>query len=173
MVKDVSCFRSSEKYQKNYIRDRLMEYVGATGGKPVILQGNIHRGNEGFCGRGYLSNIKFCFPGVRQQETIMLTNHLMIGGFEEELVKFFQKNTENPKRSVAYILAYPECYLSGDIKRCGVRLAYDCMEKPFRLGKKEKKAFLREAGRFAYFPPVEKYLRQQKEEDGESDAPSS
>ena len=34
MVKDVSCFRSSEKYQKNYIRDRLMEYVGATGGKP-------------------------------------------------------------------------------------------------------------------------------------------
>ena len=57
MVKSVSEFRSPEKYRKNYIRDGLMEYVGTTGGKPIILQGNIHRGNEGFCGRGYLSNV--------------------------------------------------------------------------------------------------------------------
>lgn len=156
-------------------RDQLAElnqYVGTTGGKPVILQGNIHRGNEGFLGRGYLSNIKFCFPNHRQQEIIMLTNHLMVDGFEEEIRKFFEKNTENPKRSVAYILGYPECYLSGSIKRCGIRLACDCMQKPFRLGKREKKVFLWEAGRFAYFPPIERYLRAAKEREEESSAPS-
>lgn len=69
-------------------------------------------------------------------------------------------------------LARRSSQLSGSIKRCGIRLACDCMQKPFRLGKREKKVFLWEAGRFAYFPPIERYLRAAKEREEESSAPS-
>lgn len=163
--KTVEDFISPAIYEKNYIREPLMELLQLAGGKPILFRAIVHRNNHGFLDRGYCTHIKVVFPGQQNKNIRRITEHVMLKGIKTDIDHYFARNPvsgNHPvKRATIYFLGYPELYTTEEDVRCGIRLAYNRMERPFCIGGANPDLywFLKKARRLSYTPPVEKFLK--------------
>ena len=161
MKKSVEDFTTPELYQKHYVRTLLMKLLELSGGEPVLFRAVIHRGNQGSHDRGYCTHLKVYYLDEPLSNTFRLTQRVMVEGVRRAIAQFFREKpvTKNKKssRGIIFVLAYPDIYTSAGDVRCGIRLAFDRMEKPFCIGADPD--FLEEASRLAYSPPKEHFVK--------------
>ena len=152
--------RTEESYDKNYIRKTLMELLMLANGKPILFRDIIHRESQGSGNRGYCTHLTLHFQGQPLNNTFVLTQHVMIKGLRGAIARFFERKPATGKaksnRSAIYLLAYPELYTAKGNVRCGLRLAFEVMDRPYCI--EWDPNFLDEASKLAYIPPSEKFL---------------
>ena len=154
-------FSSIEKYQKNYLRTELMQFVGETDGMPIVLAGRVifekQEGSSSIKVRG----VRLFSQCIRYRDMEPLTSNLEIEGDPQALIESAEQSGWE-HHAVILMVGYPEPVTVSGVTRCGFRLAYDVITEPVILVDFQKQwicKITKEFRQACFWPDVKEYVR--------------
>ena len=154
-------FSSIEKYQKNYLRTELLQFVGETEGMPIVLAGRVlfkkQEGNSSI----KVGGVRLFSQCIRYRDMEALTSNLEIEGDPQALIEAAEQGGWE-HHAVILMVGYPEPVTVSGVTCCGFRLAYDVITEPIILVDFQKQwigKITKDLRQACFWPDTKEYVK--------------